>query len=393
MYQIYKSRPTNRDIWVYDRDTLTRVGLISEYESLVMERQHIGIGQFSLTLPVSAIDVDKLEDDRIICLGQSGARAGIVQHIEADRERGPKYISVEGRMLKGAVHRRIIVPPTATEDPAALGWDRVSGTAEEVYRHYVSRHIVSPTDVNRALPGVVLDDLASPPRGITTPWQCQHDELLENVLPEIGEWTDMGWDMRLDVRNMRIVFVVIPGRDLTQGNTEGNSPVIFSEGFGNIIVSRFLVDRSEFVNAPYIGGAGEDEEQLVLTAYVDDAGQQIEEPLTGWDRREGWISAGNEDDPEALITTGLQKLQDNWKYIRGLEAQITPKGSFVYCVDWDVGDKVTAIVAAAGKRLRLDARVMLAREIYERSSTTVEVTLGSSALQLKDRILELQKRK
>lgn len=36
---------------------------------------------------------------------------------------------------------------------------------------------------------------------------------------------------------------------------------------------------------------------------------------------------------------------------------------------------------------------MLAREIYERSSTTVEVTLGSSALQLKDRILELQKRK
>ena len=392
MYQTYKPRPTNRDIWVYDR-SITQVGLISEYESLFMERNNTGIGRFALTLPVSAEDANKLQDDLIICLGQSDARAGIVQRIELDRERGPKYVVVEGRMLKGLVHRRIVVPPTATEDPAALGWDRVNGAAEEVYRHYVDRHIVNPTDPNRKLSGVVLDALADPPRGIVTPWQCKHDERLENVLPEIGAWTDMGWDMRLDLRNKSIVFVVIPGRDKSKGNAEGNSPVIFSEGFGNIIVSRFLVDRGEFVNAPYIGGAGEDENQLVLSAYVDDDGQQLEGPLTGWDRREGWISGGNEDDPAQLITTGLQKLRDGWKYIRGLEAQVTHTGSFKYGIDWDVGDRVTAIVDVLGKRLRLDVRVTMAREIYERSSTTVEVTLGSSALELKDRILELQKRR
>lgn len=392
MYDVYRPRPTNRSIWVYDR-SLERAGLINEYTSLEMERQHFGIGKFSLTLPVRAVDADKLEDDRIICLGQSGAHAGIVQRIEQDRERGPKYIKVEGRMLKGLVHRRIIVPPTATEDPEALGWDRVNGTAEEVFRHYVSRHIVSPTDGNRALPGVVLDDLASPPRGIATPWQCQHDERLEDVLPEISAWTDMGWDMRFDVRNKRIVFVVVPGRDLTQGNAEGNSPVVFSEGFGNIVVSRFLADKSEFVNSVYIGGVGQDEEQLVLASYVDDAGQQIAEPLSGWDRREGWISVGNEDDPAALIIGGLQKLCDGWRLIRGLEAQVTPTGAFTYGVDWDVGDKVTAIVDVLGKRLRIDARVTMAREIYERAGTKVEVTLGSSALQLTDRITELRKRK
>lgn len=393
MYQLYRPRPTNRDIWVYDLPTLVQVGLVSEYTSLTMERQHTGIGQFSLTLPTHAVDAAQLREGRIICLGQSDARAGLVQRVEQDRERGPKMAVVEGRMLKGAVHRRIIVPPTATEDPAALGWDRVSGTAEEVYRHFVSRHIVSPTDVNRALPGVVLDDLASPPRGISTPWQCQHDELLEDVLPAIGDWTDMGWDMRLDIRNKRIVFVAVPGRDLTQGNAAGNSPVVFSEGFGNIVVSKYILDKSEYVNSPYLGGAGEDENQLVLTAYVDDSGAQITDPIAGWDRREGWIGVGNEDDPAALISSGLQKLRDSWKYIRGLEAQVTPRGSFAYGVDWDVGDKVTAIIEALGGRLRLDARVMVAREVYERSSSTVEVTLGSGALQLKDRIIELQKRK
>lgn len=392
MYQIYKPRPTNRDIWVYDR-SIERVGLISEYESLVMERSHTGIGRFALTLPVTAVDAGKLQDDRIICLGQSDARAGIVQRIEQDRDRGPKYVVVEGRMLKGLVHRRIIEPPTATEDPEALGWDRVNGTAEEVFRHYVDRHIVNPTDPNRKLSGVVLDAIADPPRGIVTPWQCQHKEELEDVLPEIGEWTDMGWDMRLDLRNKRIVFVVVPGRDKSKGNVENNSPVIFGEGFGNIIVSRFLVDRSEFINTPYVGGAGEDENQLVLTAYVDDDGQQLQEPLSGWDRREGWISVGNEDDPAQLITIGLQKLRDGWKHIRGLEAQVTHTGSFVYGADWDVGDRVTALVDVLGKRLRLDVRVTMAREIYERASTTVEVTLGSPALELKDRIRELQKRK
>ncbi len=392
MYDIYRPRPTNRGIWVYDRSR-ERVGLINEYTSLIMERQHFDIGKFSLTLPVSATDADTLEDDRIICLGQSGARAGIVQRIEQDRERGPKFVKIEGRMLKGLAHRRIIVPPTATEDPEALGWDRTNGTAEEVYRHYVSRHIVSPTDVNRALPGVVLDDLAAPPRGISTPWQCQHDERLEDVLPEIGAWTDMGWDMRFDVRTKQIVFVCVPGRDLTQGNAEGNSPVIFSEGFGNIVNTRVLLDKSEFVNSPYLGGAGEDENQLVLAAYVDDAGQQIAEPLTGWDRREGWISVGNETDPAALITGGLQKLHDGWRYIRGLEATVTPTGAFSYGVDWDVGDKVTAIVDVLGKRLRFDARVTMAREVYERAGSKIEVVLGSEALKLTDRITELRKRK
>jgi hypothetical protein len=158
-------------------------------------------------------------------------------------------------------------------------------------------------------------------------------------------------------------------------------------------VSRFLVDKSEFVNTAYLGGAGEDEEQLVLASYVDDAGQQLTEPLSGWNRREGWIGVGNEDDPATLITSGLQKLRDGWRFIRGMEAQVTPTGAFTYGVDWDVGDKVTAIVDVLGNRLRLDARVTMAREVYERAGSKVEVTLGSSAMQLTDRITELRKRK
>ena len=244
MYNVYKQRPSNTDIFVYD-ESLTQVGLISEYESFIIERSHFSIGQFTLTVPETAVDADKLEDGRIITLGQSDCRAGIVRSIEANESRDEKIITIQGYMLKGLTRLRIIVPPTLTEDPEALGWDRTSGTAEEVYRHYIEKHITNPTDANRKIPLVVLDDLADPPRGIETPWQCQHDETLPDVLEEIGEWTDVGWDIRLDITNKKMVFVVIPGRDKTLDNTEGNSPVLFAYEMDNITVSRYLEDKSE----------------------------------------------------------------------------------------------------------------------------------------------------
>ena len=392
MYNVYKQRPSNTDIFVYD-ESLTQVGLISEYESFIIERSHFSIGQFTLTVPETAVDADKLEDGRIITLGQSDCRAGIVRSIEANESRDEKIITIQGYMLKGLTRLRIIVPPTLTEDPEALGWDRTSGTAEEVYRHYIEKHITNPTDANRKIPLVVLDDLADPPRGIETPWQCQHDETLPDVLEEIGEWTDVGWDIRLDITNKKMVFVVIPGRDKTLDNTEGNSPVLFAYEMDNITVSRYLEDKSEYTNSLYIGGAGEDENQLVLTAYVDEAGAQLDTPLSGWERRESWISAGNIDDPQNLIYEGLHKYSDSRKLIQGLEGQVTPFGSFVYSVDWDVGDKVTLIVNVLGTRKRLDSRITLVREIYERSSAAIEVTVGSSELTVKDRLKELGKRK
>ncbi|MDL2257855.1 siphovirus ReqiPepy6 Gp37-like family protein [Eubacteriales bacterium OttesenSCG-928-K08] len=392
MYDVYGRVPKNRDLFVLDTN-LTQVGLIPKYTSFTFERSHWGVGKFTLVLPEQAMDADKLAEGRIICMGMSDARAGIIRKIQADDDRNTDNITVSGFMLKGAARLRIIVPPTQTEDPNALGWDRVQGTAEDVYRHYAARHMIAPVDDNRRLPGIVLDDIADPPRGIITPWQCQHNEKLHEVFAEIGEWTGMGWDIRLDEKNKRMVFVVVPGRDKTTTNTDGNSPVIFTPAMDNIISNRYTYDKSEYTNAPYIGGAGEDEDQLVLTAYMDDEGNQLEDPIAGWDRREAWISAGNVDDPEKLYFEGLHKHKDTRKLIQGLEGEIIPTGSFVYGVDWDLGDIVTVVMDVLGKRLLLDTRITLVREIYERGRINVEAVVGSNSLTLADRITELNKKR
>jgi len=394
MYALYRPQPTNRKIYVYDTD-VKPVGMISEYESLQMERNHFGIGPFELLLPEMAKDATTLKKDCLISLGQSGARAGIVRKVETDQDRTTGLrtgmAKVSGYMLKGAARWRTIVAPTQDEDPGALGWDRVFGKAEEIYRHYMNRHIVAPTDPNRKLPGIILDALANPPRGIESPWQSKQGEKLPDVLEEIGNWTDMGWDIRLDIQNKRGVFVCIPGRDFTLGNSEGNSPVLFSGRMLNLQSVRYVLDLLEFTNSPYFAGAGTDEQQLVMAAYFNDDGTRTDEPKTGWDRLEDWINVGAAETPDVLLMEGSQRYADSRRFIQGLEAQVLSTGPFKYGIDWDVGDRVTTVVDVLGQRLRLDTRIIMVREIYERSAVGIDVVVGANELTLRDRLNVLRK--
>lgn len=364
-------------IYVFDPDTAEYLGEVDAYSSCVLERSWQKVGSCQIVMDTRCAGADLLQVGRVITIGNAWHKAAILTAEKIDGSRGSHRRTLTGVELKGVSKLRVTVPPTAQEDPGALGYDRVQGAGEEVMRHYVLRHLVNPSSEFRKIPLLEQEPLASPPRGRATPWQTRYENL-QDVLCDIAEYCDIGWNVAMDYPNRRWLLTVSAGRDLTVGNVGSESFVAFEEDFRNLTTSGYTYDRGRYTNALYLGGAGEDENRLVIVRYVDEEHELLEEPLSGLARAEEMIDVGNVELPDEAEHEGLHKYVSSFSPLRTLTAQISPTGPFSYETDWDLGDKVTVQVrdAAVGLSVRMDARILTVEEVYERGGQRLSVTFG-----------------
>ena len=364
-------------IYVFDPDTAEYLGEVDAYTSCVLERSWQGVGDCQIVMDTRCAGAELLQVGRIITVGNAWHKAAILTAERLDGARGSHRRTLTGVELKGIARLRITVPPTAQEDPDALGYDRVIGAGEEVLRHYADRHMVNPASEYRKIPLLELEPAADPPRGRETPWQTRYENL-QDVLSDIAEYCDIGWNVAMDYPRRRWLLTVSAGRDLTVGREGAETFVAFEEDFRNLTTSSYTYDRGGYTNALYLGGAGEDENRLVIVRYVDEEHELLEEPLSGLARAEEMIDVGNVELPDEAEYEGLHKYVSGFSPLRTLTAQISPAGPFVYETDWDLGDKVTVQVrdAAVGLSVRMDARVLTVEETYERGGQSLRVTFG-----------------
>lgn len=362
---------------MFDPDTAEYLGEVDAYTSCVLERSWQGVGDCQIVMDTRCAGAELLQVGRIITVGNAWHKAAILTAEKLDGARGSHRRTLTGVELKGIARLRITVPPTAQEDPDALGYDRVIGAGEEVLRHYAEKHMVNPTSEYRKIPLLELEPAADPPRGKETPWQTRYENL-QDVLSDIAEYCDIGWNVAMDYPRRRWLLTVSAGRDLTVGREGAETFVAFEEDFRNLTTSSYTYDRGGYTNALYLGGAGEDENRLVIVRYVDEEHELLEEPLSGLARAEEMIDVGNVEMPDEAEYEGLHKYVSGFSPLRTLTAQISPAGPFVYETDWDLGDKVTVQVrdAAVGLSVRMDARVLTVEETYERGGQSLRVTFG-----------------
>lgn len=364
-------------IYVFDPDTAEYLGEVDAYTSCVLERSWQGVGDCQIVMDTRCAGAELLQVGRVVTIGNAWHKAAILTAERLDGARGSHRRTLTGVELKGIARLRITVPPTAQEDPDALGYDRVIGAGEEVLRHYAEKHMVNPASEYRKIPLLELEPAADPPRGRETPWQTRYENL-QDVLSDIAEYCDIGWNVAMDYPRRRWLLTVSAGRDLTVGREGAETFVAFEEDFRNLTTSSYTYDRGGYTNALYLGGAGEDENRLVIVRYVDEEHELLEEPLSGLARAEEMIDVGNVELPDEAEYEGLHKYVSGFSPLRTLTAQISPAGPFVYEADWDLGDKVTVQVrdAAVGLSVRMDARILTIEETYERGGQSLRVTFG-----------------
>ena len=240
-----------------------------------------------------------------------------------------------------------------------FGWDTVIAPAETAMKHFVNNNLINPEEKKRKIPGLILE----PDKGIgdALPWQARFDEL-DAVLYTIGEKTGMGFDVVADFTTKNFVFKTFLGEDLTQGIRK----VVFSVRNGNASAVTYREDETGSATTAYIGGAGSDENRLILSV-----GGETE----GLDRREVFVDGGSVDDIDMLKLQGENKLEEK-KQTQTLTAQVLDSGICRYERDYNVGDKV--LVADEEGRITA-SQILSVKETYELDRPReLEVTFGSS---------------
>ena len=180
---------------------------------------------------------------------------------------------------------------------------------------------------------------------------------------------------RYDYQANTITAEVWQGLDRTQEQTE-NPFVTFSDGFGNLVEVDASKDTSNYRNYAIV--CGQDQAENRKVAYVDLSGGGYKKILYVDAKNERW-------DPEkqteaeylaSLQQIGLDKLLD-YTSIINVDIQAAASG-FVYRQDWDLGDRVDAIVKDIG--LAMQARIITVREVFKKGNHTIEIELGDKKL-------------
>lgn len=350
-----------KPIRIIDKD-FNLLAEIDDYESLFFVRKFHIYGEFELRMNRHKNNTDKLQKGNIIFLDKR--KAGIIKHREIAFDEGGK--ASESWIVKGYTLEHIFTQ-RITKPPAGVIYDEINSNAETVIKHYVENNVTNPLDLNRKID--VAELAINQNRGKSIDWKSRYKNLAEE-LEKISINSGIGLKMELDISNLKLIFDVYEGRDLTVSQST-NPPVIFSYDYDNVKTQHYIDSDIGYKNYGYIGGKGEGTERTIV-----EVGN-----ITGIDRIETFIDARDSD--TNLQQRGEQKL-DEFQTVRTLEGKVLTYGPFIYEKDWDLGDIVTIQNKDWG--VTMDARIIEVKEIYESSNIGLEVTFGNKVPTLIDKI-------
>lgn len=336
-------------ITVYHPKTLNMLCNIVKIKSVQWTRKFYGCGGFEIHLPLNAPYAEFLQSGNLL---RYQGNVGIIRFLQQTED----DITVSGEDLKGLLRQRVVVPPFVYKDnPEVIdGYDRVSGTAEEVMRHYVSAHAIAPTDSKRKIENLSLGSTVSTGAGIH--WQARFDNLLD-VVSEIGKYGDVGFDILLNAGQKKLVFQCAKGADKTKS-------IIFWRKFKNISGYDYTLDDTDTVNTAYVGGDGEEERQ-----YIE---KVCETEYSGIERREDYVSVSG-GELEDVEDKGLSHLREN-RQEETVEAEANTK--LVYREQWNLGDYVTVKAEALGETVIMAKQITEVKEVYEPGNTYAAPVFG-----------------
>ena len=372
--------------YVEIRSAATRemLGIVDTAQSVIWHRRYYGVGDFEVYAPCTAENVALLVKGNYVTR-YDDFEVGIIEGVTVtNNPQDGKMIIARGRFAKSVLDRRIIYKRSGySVSPTIL-----RGSVETAARTLVTENAVDcPFDRGRN-----IDELAFGPHANTTPTirdetgaasekQVTHDNLLtytDSLLEEYGLGAYCGLN-----ELFQLAYTVFAGVDRSIDNTAGNSPVIFSQDFDNLLSSEYAYDETGLKNTALIGGEGEGTARF--HSVVKNAS------VTGLARREIFVEASShskkyrdESDTEQTLTDaeynaqlktiGMQEVAKH-AITETFNAEIDLTDStFQYGRDFGLGDIVTVQDVEIG--LYVNARMLEITEVQDENGYKIDAVCG-----------------
>lgn len=344
-----------KSIRIFDKN-INLLAEIDNYESLEITRKFNKIGEFELRISSNRLHTEKLVKNNLILFHKDFNKVGIILHREFGYSQGKEstdLLIVKGCLLNGLVGRRIVIPNINDS------FMSFNGSQEQIIKSFVEMNLIKVSDPSRKINNLKI--MPNLNRGTKDSWRCSY-KLLSDLLNEICEYSGLGWNITLDVRNKKFLFDVIESRDLTINQKE-RQPVIFRSDFNNIITRQYIESIINNKNVVY-SGTKEDAEKLVLSTGE----------VSGFERIETFIDC-NSDDPDELKKAASIKLKE-LEELKTFVIDVRPNSTFIYEENYDLGDIVT--IQDRKLKVTMDSKIVEVKESHTPKTTSIKLTFGKS---------------
>lgn len=366
------------------RDTsLKLIGIIDTAKSIIWEAEYYGSGAFEVYTPITDQTRELLQIGYYITR-RNEKNAAIIESVDYnDSAQDGAVIIARGRMAKSILDRRLVYQLNGNQ----INPVRISGNLATAVQGVVRTHAGTDAGSVRNM-GVVIGSNGGITKTITADTELGEESTRQSSYKELLLFTDSvlheyecGSLMRID--NQQLIYDLYEGADRSVGNTAGNTPLIFSQDFENLLTAEYIVDTTALKNFGLIGGEGEGLARF-FTTY-----QQTE--ATGLARREVFVDASSiprkyqdgetekEYTPAQYTTMLVGQAQTDLKELVTTETftgeiNLT-RSPYRYGVDFWLGDLVTIQDNRLG--LYITVRILKATEAQDENGYLISLEYGN----------------
>lgn len=315
------------DIYVLNRH-FEKIGIIDYCASIIWTRRYCNEGDCELYLPADEEALNLLKVGRFLKREDSEGSLMLITSVSVDSDiENGNFLTVKGLGAEHLISNRIVWSQTT-----------LNGTVGECVTEILTDNLINPSDEDRRMDFFDILDTSEGTETVTK--QYTGDNLLAAVI-ELLKTFQLGFSVDFD--GQKLGFLIYRGIDRSFRQNQ-NSFVVFSPEYDNFLNSSSSESIETFKNVALVAGEGEGSARK--KAEVGTA--------TGLDRVEIFVDArdissttsgGTLSDDEYLAllaekgAAALAESKNEFTY----EGEILPEVTFIYGIDYDLGDIVETI--------------------------------------------------
>lgn len=355
-----------------------KIDILRKYTFLQYNPKFRDIGTFTIHARLLKENLYLADENKTYYVLFEDEVLGKIEKVSKDEEEHNEVIVLTGRLAPLIFTKRIV-----------LGTLEFKGKTAELVQSLVYENITKDPSSDRYLPiNIIYDDMehlfsvcSNISKQITGGYVWEHmKEVLEQDnlgvifkpiistvhLEDSHETNISEWELHISA-----------GVDRTKGNTQGNTPVIFSQSLSNIARTSYTFNNEGYRNIAYVAGEGEGSNRKWYEVL------QGEEVPKGWDRSELWIDARDlQTNEEGTEYSEVIKERANTKFSENAketeyEATITEDSRpYSYGVDYFLGDWCTIVDIELNKEINVQITEVTFTMVGSRKIVDVTFSYG-----------------
>lgn len=352
-----------------------RVGEISEYVEMQLDRNYYKVSELTLRVAVNEEILSILVVDNILTTTTNINYGYIIEHFEYNDDE--TEITVYAYSLNWILSWRTIITQQV-----------FYGNVEDGIKYYISANAINPSNPNRIIPNLRLAENTG--IDITIDTSNTGGEVHECCF-SICETNEMTFDVLMNHDHKKFEVYTWQGED--RSSTQSVNPhIIFAKEFENVVNQNYVYNKVDFKTTAVIAGEGEGTARTIAIANDE---------YTGFNRREIFVDARDiqseytdDNDNEVILTTaeynnlliarGVEDLAE-YQPIETFESDIVDE-QFVFGVDYGLGDKVSVRNDDIGRVLH--TRVTKANITSNREGVDIKTEFGSNIPSYSEKIIK-----